>query len=62
MDSFWLVDVPFYAVAVLLAGVKPQLLHLVPTIVGSGSSASEPRSHAPVVGPGQACSPRALSS
>ncbi len=36
MDSFWLVDVPFYAVAVLLAGVKPQLLHLVPTIVALG--------------------------
>jgi hypothetical protein len=36
MDSFWLVDVPFYAVAVLLVGVKPQLLHLVPTIVALG--------------------------
>ena len=29
MDSFWLVDVPFYAVAVLLAGVKPQRAHSV---------------------------------
>jgi len=33
LDSFWLVDVPLYAIAVLLAGVRPQLLHLVPTLV-----------------------------
>jgi hypothetical protein len=36
LDSFWLVDVPLYAVAVLLAGVRPQLLHLVPTLVALG--------------------------
>src|ERR1022692_4118164 len=27
LDSFWLVDVPLYAIAVLVAGVRPQLLH-----------------------------------
>ncbi|MGA3217169.1 MAG: hypothetical protein ABSD97_15935 [Acidimicrobiales bacterium] len=36
LDSFWLVDVPFYAIAILLAGVHPQLLHLVPTVVAFG--------------------------
>ena len=33
MDSFWLVDVPLYAIGVLLVGVRPELLHLVPSIV-----------------------------
>ncbi len=36
MDSFWLLDVPLYAVAILLGGVRPQLLHLVPTLVALG--------------------------
>jgi len=36
LDSFWSVDVPLYAIAVLFAGVRPQLLHLVPTIVALG--------------------------
>jgi len=36
LDSFWLVDAPFYAVAVLLGGVHPQLLHLVPAIIATG--------------------------
>ena len=36
LDSFWLVDVPLYAIAVLFAGVRPQLLHLVPTLVALG--------------------------
>jgi hypothetical protein len=35
-DSFWLVDAPLYAIAVLVTGVNPQLLHLVPTVVALG--------------------------
>ena len=35
LDSFWLVDVLAYAVAVLLGGVHPQLLHLVPAVVAA---------------------------
>jgi hypothetical protein len=36
LDSFWLVDAPFYAIAVLVGGVHPQLLHLVPAIIAVG--------------------------
>ena len=36
LDSFWLVDAPVYAVAVLIGGVHPQLLHLVPAIIAVG--------------------------
>ncbi len=36
LDSFWLVDAPVYAVAVLVGGVHPQLLHVVPAIVAVG--------------------------
>ncbi len=36
LDSFWLVDAPFYAVAVLVDGVHPQLMHLVPAIMAVG--------------------------
>ncbi len=36
LDSFWLVDAPIYAVAVLVGGVHPQLLHLVPAIIAVG--------------------------
>ncbi len=36
LDSFWLVDAPIYAVAVLIGGVHPQLLHLVPAIIAVG--------------------------
>ncbi len=36
LDSFWLVDVLAYAVAVLIGGVHPQLLHLVPSLVAVG--------------------------
>lgn len=32
LDSFWLVDVPIYAIAVLIGGVHHQLLNLVPAI------------------------------
>ncbi|MGD1011833.1 MAG: hypothetical protein ABR925_04780 [Acidimicrobiales bacterium] len=35
LDSFWLVDAPFYAVAVALVGVHPQLLHLVPAVIAT---------------------------
>ncbi len=35
LDSFWLVDVPLYAVAVLIGGIHPQLLHVVPAIVAA---------------------------
>jgi hypothetical protein len=35
LDSFWLVDVLLYAVAVLVGGVHPQLLHLVPSVVAA---------------------------
>lgn len=35
LDSFWLVDAPLYAVAVLLAGVHPQLMHLVPAVIAA---------------------------
>ncbi|MHB1987096.1 MAG: hypothetical protein ACYCSF_03800 [Acidimicrobiales bacterium] len=40
LDSFWLVDVLLYAVAVLLAGVHPQLLHLVPAVAAGGAIAA----------------------
>ncbi|MGH9303428.1 MAG: hypothetical protein ACRDZ5_03335 [Acidimicrobiales bacterium] len=33
LDSFWTVDAPFYLVAVLLGGVTPVLLHLVPAVI-----------------------------
>lgn len=36
LDSFWLSDAPFYAVAVLVGGVHPQLMHLVPAIIAVG--------------------------
>jgi len=36
LDSFWLVDVPLYAIAVLIAGVHPQLMHLVPAVIAAG--------------------------
>jgi len=32
LDSFWLVDVPIYAIAVLIGGVHHQLMNLVPAI------------------------------
>ena len=32
LDSFWLVDVPIYAIAVLIGGVHYQLMNLVPAI------------------------------
>ncbi len=35
LDSFWLVDVPVYAVAVLVGGVHHQLMNLVPAIVAA---------------------------
>ena len=35
LDSFWLVDVPIYAVAVLIGGVHHQLLNLVPAIIAA---------------------------
>jgi hypothetical protein len=35
LDSFWLVDVPIYAIAVLVGGVHHQLLNLVPAIVAA---------------------------
>lgn len=36
LDSFWLVDVPIYAIAVLIGGVHHQLLNLVPAIEAAG--------------------------
>ena len=36
LDSFWLSDAPFYALAVLVGGVHPQLMHLVPAIIAVG--------------------------
>jgi hypothetical protein len=36
LDSFWLVDVPIYALAVLIGGVHPQLLNLIPAIEATG--------------------------
>ena len=36
LDSFWLVDVPIYALAVLIGGVHPQLLNLIPAIEAAG--------------------------
>ena len=36
LDSFWLVDVPIYAIAVLIGGVHHQLLNLVPAIIAAG--------------------------
>jgi len=41
LDSFWLVDAPVYSVAVLVGGVHPQLLHLVPAVIAVASSESE---------------------
>ena len=35
LDSFWTVDAPFYMVAVLMAGVRPLLLHLVPAVIAA---------------------------
>jgi hypothetical protein len=35
LDSFWLVDVPIYALAVAIGGLRPEYLHLVPAIVGA---------------------------
>ena len=35
LDSFWLVEGPMYAVAVAIAGVRPQLLHLVPAVAAA---------------------------
>ncbi len=35
LDSFWLVDVPVYAIAILIGGVHNQLLNLVPAIVAT---------------------------
>jgi hypothetical protein len=35
-DSFWSVDAPVYALAVLVDGVHPALLHLVPAILAAG--------------------------
>jgi hypothetical protein len=36
LDSFWLSDAPFYAIAVLVGGVHPQLMHLVPAVIAVG--------------------------
>lgn len=36
LDSFWLVDVPFYALGVLVAGVRPLLLNAVPAAIAAG--------------------------
>jgi hypothetical protein len=35
LDSFWLVDVPLYAIAVLIGGVHHQLLNLIPAVEGA---------------------------
>ncbi len=35
LDSFWTIDAPFYMVAVLVAGVRPLLLHLVPAVIAA---------------------------
>ncbi|MHB1782676.1 MAG: hypothetical protein ACYCTE_08300 [Acidimicrobiales bacterium] len=35
LDSFWGVDALFYAVAVLLVGVRPELLNLVPAVIAA---------------------------
>ncbi|MHB8294814.1 MAG: hypothetical protein ACYDH5_09380 [Acidimicrobiales bacterium] len=35
LDSFWTVDVPFYAAAVMFAGVRPSLLYAVPAVIAS---------------------------
>jgi hypothetical protein len=35
LDSFWIIDAPFYMVAVLIAGVRPLLLHLVPAVIAA---------------------------
>lgn len=35
LDSFWWVDVPFYALAVLAVGVRPELLQAVPAVIGT---------------------------
>ncbi len=35
LDSFWTVDVLFYAAAVALAGIAPQLLHAVPAVIAA---------------------------
>jgi hypothetical protein len=34
-DSFWSVDALFYTVAVLIAGVRPLLLHIVPAVIAA---------------------------
>jgi len=34
-DSFWGVDAPLYAIAVLLVGVRPELLNLVPAVIAA---------------------------
>jgi hypothetical protein len=35
LDSFWGVDVLFYAVAILVAGLRPEWLNLVPAVIAS---------------------------
>ncbi|MCU1489178.1 MAG: hypothetical protein JWM85_583 [Acidimicrobiaceae bacterium] len=35
LDSFWLADVPFYALAVLVAGVRSQLINVVPAVIAA---------------------------
>jgi len=35
LDSFWTVDAVFYTVGVLLLGVRPVLLHLVPAVIAA---------------------------
>ncbi len=35
LDSFWTVDAPFYMVGVLVLGVHPYLLHLVPAFIAA---------------------------
>ena len=35
LDSFWTVDAVFYAVGVLVLGVRPVLLHLVPAVIAA---------------------------
>ena len=35
LDSFWTVDAPFAMVAVVLGGVRPLLLHLVPAVIAA---------------------------
>lgn len=35
LDSFWTVDAPFYLLGVLIAGMRPLLLHLVPAVIAA---------------------------